>query len=89
MPDEAIVCRCEMISAGELRRTVSEKGACEVNRAKAFSRVGMGRCQGRYCSQAGAGVIAAAAGIPVQELGRHRGQAPVKPLSMLTREVTP
>ncbi len=35
-----------MISAGELRRTVSEKGACEVNRAKAFSRVGMGRCQG-------------------------------------------
>ncbi|BBP64468.1 (2Fe-2S)-binding protein [Pseudomonas sp. Cab53] len=89
LPDEAIVCRCEMISAGELRRTVSEKGACEVNRAKAFSRVGMGRCQGRYCSQAGAEVIAAAAGIPVQEVGRQRGQAPVKPLSMLTREVTP
>ncbi|UUT22734.1 NAD(P)/FAD-dependent oxidoreductase [Pseudomonas sp. T8] len=89
LPDTAIVCRCEMISAGELRRTVREKGACEVNRAKAFSRVGMGRCQGRYCSQAGAEVIAAAAGVAVQEVGRQRGQAPVKPLSMLTGEVTP
>lgn len=82
LPDSAIVCRCEMISAGELRRTVSEKGACEVNRAKAFSRVGMGRCQGRYCSQAGAEVIAAAAGVNVQQVGRQRGQAPVKPLPM-------
>ncbi|WP_426138945.1 FAD-dependent oxidoreductase [Pseudomonas sp. DWP3-1-2] len=89
LPDTAIVCRCEMISAGELRRTVSEKGACEVNRAKAFSRVGMGRCQGRYCSQAGAEVIAAAAGVSVQQVGRQRGQAPVKPLSMHTEEVSP
>lgn len=89
LPDSAIVCRCEMISAGELRRTVNEKGACEVNRAKAFSRVGMGRCQGRYCSQAGAEVIAACAGVTVQEVGRQRGQAPVKPLSMLTEEAAP
>ena len=86
LPDSAIVCRCEMISAGELRRTVSEKGACEVNRAKAFSRVGMGRCQGRYCSQAGAEVIAAAAGVSVQQVGRQRGQAPVKPLPMVIIE---
>ncbi|SET29585.1 FAD/NAD(P)-dependent oxidoreductase [Pseudomonas graminis] len=89
LPDSAIVCRCEMITAGELRRTVNEKGACEVNRAKAFSRVGMGRCQGRYCSQAGAEVIAAEAGVQVQEVGRQRGQAPVKPLSMLIEEVSP
>ncbi|MBC8783504.1 NAD(P)/FAD-dependent oxidoreductase [Pseudomonas sp. TH04] len=89
LSDSAIVCRCEMISAGDLRRVVSEKGACEVNRAKAFSRVGMGRCQGRYCSQAGAEVIAAAAGVQVREVGRQRGQAPVKPLSMLTEEVAP
>ena len=87
LPDDAIVCRCEMISAGELRGVVREKGACEVNRAKAFSRVGMGRCQGRYCSQAGAEVIAAEAGVPVEQVGRQRGQAPVKPLSMLIDEV--
>ncbi len=86
LPDDAIVCRCEGISAGELRRVVCELGANESNRAKAFSRVGMGRCQGRYCGQAGAEVIAAAAGVALKQVGRLRGQAPVKPLSISTRE---
>jgi NADPH-dependent 2,4-dienoyl-CoA reductase/sulfur reductase-like enzyme len=86
LPDEAIVCRCEAITAGELRRVVCEMGAQEANRAKAFSRVGMGRCQGRYCGHAGAEVIAHAARIPVEQVGRLRGQAPVKPLSIAVRE---
>jgi hypothetical protein len=86
LPDETIVCRCEAITAGELRRTVCEMGATEANRAKAFSRVGMGRCQGRYCGQAGAEVIAHAAGVPIAQVGRLRGQAPVKPLAIATHE---
>jgi NADPH-dependent 2,4-dienoyl-CoA reductase/sulfur reductase-like enzyme len=86
LPDDAIVCRCEAITAGELRRTVCDMGAQEANRAKAFSRVGMGRCQGRYCGQAGAEVIAHAAGIPIEQVGRLRGQAPVKPLAIATQE---
>lgn len=86
LPDEAIVCRCEAITAGELRRVVCDMGAQEANRAKALSRVGMGRCQGRYCGHAGAEVIAHAAGVPVEQVGRLRGQAPVKPLSMAVRE---
>ena len=80
LPDDAIVCRCEAVKAGELRGAVHEKGAQEANRAKAFSRVGMGRCQGRYCGQAAAEIIAAAANIPVETVGRLRSQAPVKPL---------
>jgi len=89
LPDETIVCRCEAITAGELRRVVREAGATEANRAKAFSRVGMGRCQGRYCGHAGAEVIAAAACVPLASVGRLRGQAPVKPLPVaLTEEVT-
>jgi NADPH-dependent 2,4-dienoyl-CoA reductase/sulfur reductase-like enzyme len=86
LPDEAIVCRCEAITAGELRRVVCDMGAQEANRAKAFSRVGMGRCQGRYCAHAGAEVIAQAAGVPVELVGRLRGQAPVKPLCIAVRE---
>ncbi|SAK61798.1 BFD/(2Fe-2S)-binding domain-containing protein [Caballeronia fortuita] len=82
LPDEAIVCRCEAITAGDLRRVVGEMGAKEANRAKAFSRVGMGRCQGRFCAHAGAEVIAAAACVPLESVGRLRGQAPVKPLPM-------
>jgi NADPH-dependent 2,4-dienoyl-CoA reductase/sulfur reductase-like enzyme len=80
LPDETIVCRCEAITAGELRRVVRETGAQEANRAKAFSRVGMGRCQGRFCAHASAEVIAAAASVPLASVGRLRGQAPVKPL---------
>ena len=86
LPDEAIVCRCEGISAGELRRVVREVGAREANRAKAFSRVGMGRCQGRYCGPTGAEVIADACGLPVEQVGRLRGQAPVKPLTIAVEE---
>jgi NADPH-dependent 2,4-dienoyl-CoA reductase/sulfur reductase-like enzyme len=84
LPDDAVLCRCETITAGELRRAVTQKNATEANRAKAFTRVGMGRCQGRYCGHAAAEVIAHAAGIPLEAVGRLRGQAPVKPLSMAT-----
>lgn len=86
LPDEAVVCRCEGIRAGELRACVREQGSQEVNRAKAFTRVGMGRCQGRYCGHAGAEIIAAAAGVPIEQVGRLRTQAPVKPLVMSTPE---
>ncbi|AGU52830.1 putative oxidoreductase, pyridine nucleotide-disulfide subunit [Variovorax paradoxus B4] len=87
LPDDAIVCRCEAVTAGELRRCVNEMDSREVNRAKAFSRVGMGRCQGRFCGHASAEIVAQASGVPIELVGRLRSQAPVKPLAMSTREV--
>jgi hypothetical protein len=48
----------------------------------------MGRCQGRYCGQAAAEVVAAAAGVPLEAVGRLRGQAPVKPL-IIAEDTTP
>ncbi len=89
LPDATVVCRCEGITAGELRACVRDKGSREINRTKAFSRVGMGRCQGRYCGQAGAEVVAAAAGVPIDVVGRLRTQAPLKPLPMDTPETEP
>jgi len=86
LPDEAIICRCEAVSAGDIRSVMRETGAIEANRAKAFSRVGMGRCQGRYCGLAAAELIAAEARIPVEQVGRLRGQAPVKPLPIAIGE---
>ncbi|MFI8615426.1 FAD-dependent oxidoreductase [Acidovorax sp. NPDC077693] len=87
LPDTAVVCRCESVTVGELRRCVTELDSQELNRAKAFSRVGMGRCQGRFCGHAAAEIVAQACGIPVEQVGRMRSQAPVKPLMMNTREV--
>ena len=80
LPDSAVVCRCESVTAGDLRTTVRDLGAQEMNRAKALCRVGMGRCQGRYCGHAAAEIVSHAASIPIEEVGRLRGQGPVKPL---------
>ena len=82
--DSTVVCRCEGVTAATLRDSVSVAHATETNRAKAFSRVGMGRCQGRYCGNASAEIVAALRREPVECAGRLRGQAPVKPLSVGT-----
>lgn len=80
LSDDTVICRCECVTVGELRQAVRAAGAQEVNRAKAFSRVGMGRCQGRYCGHAAAEVIAVEARLPLEQVGRLRAQAPVKPM---------
>ena len=78
-PDALIVCRCEEVSAGDVRAVVDE-GHWEINRVKAHCRVGMGRCQGRMCGLAAAEIIAERSGRGIEATGRLRGQAPIKPL---------
>ena len=78
-PDELILCRCEEVSVGEVRAVVDE-GHWEINRVKAHCRVGMGRCQGRMCGLAAAEIIAERSGREIENIGRLRGQAPIKPL---------
>jgi NADPH-dependent 2,4-dienoyl-CoA reductase/sulfur reductase-like enzyme len=86
MPDETILCRCEGVTAGEFRHAARALDADEINRAKAFSRCGMGRCQGRVCGPAAAVVLAAARNLPPERAGRLRGQPPVKPIPMAAGE---
>ena len=87
LPDDAILCRCEGLRAGELRAAARAEAATgpapEMNRAKAFTRVGMGRCQGRVCGAAAAEILAAELGRPVPQIGRLRGQPPVKPIPLV------
>lgn len=78
LPDDTIVCRCENVSAGDIRESVIFGGG-EANRVKSLSRVGMGRCQGRYCQLAAVELVAAQAGCMPDAVGRFRGQAPVRP----------
>lgn len=80
LPDETIVCRCEMIRAGEIRTAARELGATEMNRCKALTRLGMGRCQARLCGLVAAEILADATGLPLAAVGRLRGQGPIKPL---------
>jgi NADPH-dependent 2,4-dienoyl-CoA reductase/sulfur reductase-like enzyme len=87
VPDEVMICRCEGIDARTIRDTAAASGVADINRLKAFTRLGMGRCQGRVCGPAAAEILAATAGVPVEAVGRLRGQAPIKPvpLSALAR----
>ncbi|MCA0051000.1 NAD(P)/FAD-dependent oxidoreductase [Mesorhizobium sp. B283B1A] len=78
LPDEVVVCRCENVTAAAVRQS-SDFGGSEANRVKALSRVGMGRCQGRYCQLAAVELIAAQTGCTPGAVGRFRGQAPVRP----------
>ncbi len=82
LPEETVVCRCEGLTAGDIRRTVARSGEADINRIKAFCRLGMGRCQGRICGPAAAELIASAARIDISAVGRLRGQAPVKPVPL-------
>jgi hydrogen cyanide synthase HcnB len=80
--DDTILCRCEAICAGELRASIDALAADELNRAKAYSRIGMGRCQGRVCGPAAAEILAEALGRDIADIGRLRRQPPVKPLPL-------
>ena len=48
MKDETIICRCEDVTWGEIRKAL-EKGYTSLNDIKRITRAGMGRCQGKTC----------------------------------------
>lgn len=79
--DEVIVCRCEEVTAGEVREAVAI-GATGPNQLKAYRRAGMGPCQGRMCGLTVVELIAQARGLPPQEIGYYRLRPPVKPVTL-------
>ena len=79
--DEVIVCRCEEVSAGEIRQHV-KLGCLGPNQAKAFGRCGMGPCQGRLCGLSVTEIIAEQRQVPAAEVGYYRIRSPLKPITL-------
>jgi thioredoxin reductase/bacterioferritin-associated ferredoxin len=79
---ETIVCRCEEVTAAEVRRTAADLGCEGPNQLKAFLRTGMGPCQGRLCSLTVTELIAEARGTTPAEVGHFRIRPPVKPITL-------
>ncbi len=52
------------------------------NQLKAFTRCGMGPCQGRLCGPTVSELIAAERGVPVADVGYYRLRPPVKPVTL-------
>lgn len=78
--DDVIVCRCENVSAGEIRDAA--RRAPEVNAVKRATRAGMGLCQGRTCQAAVAELAAEAGGKPIESVGRFTARSPLRPTDL-------
>ena len=81
VPDETIICRCECVTAKEIRQAVRE-GFHSPDEVKRFTRCGMGPCQGRMCGNALAEIIAQEQGIAVDEVGMLKNRQPFSPVSL-------
>ncbi|MHC5307434.1 FAD-dependent oxidoreductase [Bartonella sp. LJL80] len=82
VPDDLVLCRCEEITIANIRNRQQFYQQWEMNRSKAVSRVGMGRCQGRMCGAALAELLRLDHACAVEDIGRLRAQPPIKPLSI-------
>jgi thioredoxin reductase len=63
LADDVVVCRCEEVTAGEIRASCTELGVDDARGAKLMTRAGMGLCQGRMCGRAVGELVATVTGV--------------------------
>ena len=81
-PDDAVlICRCEEITAGQIRAAV-KAGCPGLNQLKAYTRCGMGPCQGRMCGPSAAEVFAGARDLHPREVEPYRTRFPARPVTV-------
>ena len=81
LDDETVVCRCEEVTAGAVRLAAGS-GCLGMNQLKAYTRCGMGPCQGRMCAPVAIEVLAEARGVPLPAIEPLRTRFPTKPVSV-------
>lgn len=81
LDDNTLVCRCEGISAGDIREAL-DQGCRDPNEIKALTRCGMGPCQGRMCGPALCELIAHHLGTDVSQLPVLNIRPPVRNISL-------
>jgi NADPH-dependent 2,4-dienoyl-CoA reductase/sulfur reductase-like enzyme len=79
--DDTIVCRCEEVTAGEIR-ALGKIGHPGPNQIKAASRAGMGPCQGRQCGYTITRILAEAQGRTPADVGYFNIRSPLKPVTL-------
>lgn len=76
---KTVVCRCEEVTAGQVLAAAGDGGP---NQAKAFTRAGMGPCQGRQCGYTVSHLLAGHQGKSVGEVGFFHIRPPLRPVSL-------
>jgi NADPH-dependent 2,4-dienoyl-CoA reductase/sulfur reductase-like enzyme len=77
---DTVVCRCEDVTRAEIDAAARE-GARDMNQLKAWTRCGMGPCQGRTCGDIVGALLAAHVGSR-EAAGYFTGRAPLRPVSL-------
>jgi glycine/D-amino acid oxidase-like deaminating enzyme len=79
LDDSTLLCRCEEVSLGTVRALVDE-GFDSLGAIKRMSRLGMGRCQGRYCAGSCARLLEEVSHKPRQPEQMFAPRLPAKPV---------
>ncbi|MGD8348910.1 MAG: NAD(P)/FAD-dependent oxidoreductase [Gammaproteobacteria bacterium] len=79
--DDTLLCRCEEIGAAQIR-AVARLGCSGPNQAKAFTRCGMGPCQGRFCGSGVEWILARQQAVGVDRIGRYNSRPPLQPVTL-------
>jgi len=79
--DDTIVCRCEGISAGEIRKAI-RKGTMNLNDIKKRTRSGMGYCQGTNCLPTIVAMLAREFGAHPEEIPMMTTRPPARPIPL-------
>lgn len=81
IPHETIICRCEDVTRAEIEQAAQD-GAADVNQLKHFTRCGMGPCQGRFCGDVAAELLAQHRGVTREAVGLWTGRVPLRPVPL-------
>lgn len=79
--DHMIICRCEEITKGEIRKAVHD-GMFTLTEIRRYLRTGMGLCQGQTCSKLVKGIVANELKISQNQLEPAGARAPMRPTEM-------
>lgn len=79
--DDMLVCRCEEVSKGEIRKAV-HAGMFTIEEIRRFLRCGMGLCQGQTCGRLVKSIVARELKVSPAELEPAVSRAPMRPMEM-------
>lgn len=79
--DDMIICRCEEITKGEIRKAVHD-GLRTTNEVKRWLRCGMGLCQGQTCAKLVKGIVARELHVSPALLEPATSRSPMRPVEM-------
>ena len=79
--DDVIVCRCEEVTKGEIRRAVHD-GMRDLSEIRRYLRTGMGLCQGLTCGKLVQAIVARELGVRPNELETNTARTPARPIEM-------